>query len=67
MPGSPRAVAGEREWQQLESLGIIEQVDLQEANLWTSRLHLASKANDTLRVRGYFRLLNEKTLLDGFL
>ena len=65
MPGCPIGVAGERERHQLESLGIIEQVDPQEADLWTSALHLASKADDTLRVSGDFRPLNEKTMLDG--
>ena len=66
MAGSPKAVEGERQWRELERLGIIEPVDPSINNTWTSALHLAPKADGTLRVVGDFRPLNLKTILDGY-
>ena len=66
MPGSPKAIQGEKEWRHLQKLGIVAEVDPQETNLWTSALHLAPKPDGSLRPCGDFRQLNDKTLLDGF-
>ena len=41
-------------------------VDPRENNNWTSALVLAAKPDGTLRVCGDYRLLNDRTLLDGF-
>ena len=66
MPGSPKAIQGEKDWRELEELGILEKVNPQDSNIWTSALHLAAKPDGTLRVCGDFRELNQKTLMDGF-
>ena len=66
LPNSPKALKGEANWRELEKLGIIERVDPQECNTWTSALHLVPKPDGELRVCGDFRPLNERTLLDGF-
>ena len=66
MPGSPRAVQGEKNWRELERLGITVKVDPRENNTWTSALVLANKPDGSLRVCGDYRLLNERTLLHGF-
>ena len=66
MPNSPKAIAGRKEWQLLEDMGIITPVDPAENNEWTSPLHLAPKSDGSLRPVGDFRPLNSKTALDGF-
>ena len=66
MPGSPKAIEGERAWRELETLGVIVPVDPRETNDWTSALHLAPKPDGTLRVCGDFRALNDATAMDGF-
>ena len=50
----------------MERLGITVKVDPRENNNWTSALVLAAKPDGTLRVCGDYRLLNDRTLLDGF-
>ena len=66
MPGSPKAVQGEKNWRELEDLGITEPVNPEDANLWTSPLLLTPKPDGELRVCGDFRGLNGKTELDGY-
>ena len=66
MPGSPKAILGEKNWRELETLGIVQLVDLQEPNNWTSAIHLVPKPCGDLRPCGDFRALNMKTLLDGY-
>ena len=65
MPGSPKAVAGEKEIWKLVKLGIMEQVDPQTPNIWTSALHLQPKLDGSLRPCGDYRPLNDITELDG--
>ena len=66
MPGSPSAFQGEKNWRELERLGITVKVDPKENNTLTSALVLANKPDGSLRVCGDYRLLNERTVLDGF-
>ena len=49
----------------LERLGIIERVDPNEPNHWSSPVHFTLKGDGkSLRVVGDYRLLNQKTILD---
>ena len=66
MPGSPKAVQAEKDWNDLAKLGVIVPVDPNKSNVWTSALHLAPKPDGTFRICGDFRNLNDRTLLDGF-
>ena len=66
MPGTPKAILGEKSWRKLETLGIIEKVDPSETNIWTSALHLVPKPDGTLRCTGDYRALNDKTELDAY-
>ena len=66
MPGSPKALQGEKNWRELETLGITERVNPSECNTWTSALNLVPKPDGSLRATGDYRLLNNKTLLDGY-
>ena len=66
LQNSPKAIQGRKEWQLLEDIGIIKPVDPSVVNEWTTPLHLAPKADGTLRPVGDFRQLNSKTILDGF-
>ena len=64
LPGSVKAVEGEKAVMQLLRLGIIERVDPSKPNHWSSALHLPSKSDGSLRPVGDYRLLNSKTILD---
>ena len=64
LPGSHKAVEGEKAVMQLLKLGIIERVDPSKPNHWSSPLHLPSKPDGSLRPVGDYRLLNAKTVLD---
>ena len=65
IPGSHKAVEGHKAIQDLERLGIIERVDPNEANHWSSPVHFTLKGDGkSLRVVGDYRLLNQKTILD---
>jgi transposase InsO family protein len=66
MPGSPKEVQGKKNWMELVKLGIVERVGPQKCNFWTSALHLVPKPSGDLRVCGDFRMLNDKTLMDGY-
>ena len=66
MPGSPKAVQGEKNWRELERLGITERVNPSECNTWTSALNLVPKPDGSMRATGDYRILNNKTLLDGY-
>ena len=66
MAGSPKATKGKENWFELEKLGIIERVNAQECNIWTSALNLVPKPDGDLRVCGDFRPLNDATELDGY-
>ena len=66
MPGTEKEIKGKQNWKQLEQMGIIERVDPQAINVWTSPLHLVPKPDGELRACGDFRILNDKTTLDGY-
>ena len=66
MPGTQKAILGEKSWRKLEELGIITKVDPAESNIWTSALHLVPKPDGSLRCTGDYRALNDKTQLDGY-
>ena len=64
MKGTEKAIKGEKSWKELETLGIVERVNPQDPNLWTSALHLQPKSDGSLRACSDFRPLNSKTQLD---
>ena len=66
MPGTPRVIQGEKDWRELERLGITTRVDPKDCNLWTSPLHQVPKPDGTLRSCSDFRVLNEKNLIDSY-
>ena len=66
MPGSPKAVQGEKAWREMDRLGIIRKCDPAKPILWSSALHLQPKADGTIRCCGDFRALNHLTELDVF-
>ena len=66
LPGSHKAVEGEKAVMQLLKLGIIERVDPSQPNHWSSPLHLPPKSDGSLRPVGDYRLLNSKTVLDVY-
>ena len=49
MAGSPKKIQGKKEWDGLDTQGVVERVDSQESNLWTSALHLVGKPDGTMR------------------
>ena len=66
LPGSPKAVAGQKAWQQMIDLGIVEKVSAEEQNYWSHALHLQTKPDQTERPCGDFRKLNELTIQDSY-
>ena len=64
--GSKKAILGKKAWDELIELGIVEPVDLSQPTTWSSPLHLQLKSNGQYRPCGDFRLLNLRTVLDGF-
>ena len=53
-------------WDELVRLGIVEKVNPSDANTWRSPLHFVWKPDQTLRVVGDYRGLNQRTILDLF-
>ena len=66
LPGSPKAVAGKKAWDEMVSLGIVERVDPNEAHYYSSPLHLQDKPDGSQRPCGDFRALNDQTLQDSY-
>ena len=66
MPGSPKAIQGEKAWNELDKLGIVERVGPHETTNWSSAIHLQPKPDGSLRPCGDFRGLNHKTVLDKY-
>ena len=66
LPGTEKTKQIEKNWRELEALGIRRKVPPEEVNTWTSALHSAPKPDGSLRVCPDFRPLNEKTILDGY-
>ena len=66
MPGSPKELGGKAALQELEQLGVIERVNPQDSNLWTTALHLVKKPDGSYRATGDYRPLNDKTHLCGY-
>ena len=65
LPGSPKAIAGHAAWMQMVDLGIVEKVDANDSQYYSSPLHLQDKPDGTQRPCGDFRLLNDQTLKDA--
>ena len=65
MPGTRKAIQGEKNWRELETLGITVPVHPGDSNEWTSALLLTPKPDGTLRACGDYHVLNDKTILDG--
>ena len=55
LPGSPKAIAGKKAWDELIELGIVEKVRAEESHYWSSALHLQTKADGSERPCGDFR------------
>ena len=66
MPGTPRAIEGEKAFKELIELGIVEPVDVSKPVTWSSALHLQPKPSGGWRPVGDFRQLNSKTLVDKY-
>ena len=66
LPGSKKAVEGQKSWQELVDLGIVQKVDPGTPVHWSSALHLQPKASGGWRPCGDFRDLNSLTELDSF-
>ena len=66
MPGTEKAIKGEKSWKELEQLGIVQKVNPRDPTLWTSALHLQPKSDGSLRACSDFRPLNSKTQLDTY-
>ena len=64
LPGSDKFEKGLEAIKNLEKLGIIERIDPNLPNHWSSPVHFVWKPDGTLRCVGDFRLLNQRTLLD---
>ena len=64
LPGTPKYIAGEKPWKELEELGIIQKVGAGEPTTWSSALHFATKSDGSLRPCGDYRGLNDRTRLD---
>ena len=64
VPGSEKYEKGLEAIQNLERLGIIERIDPNQPNHWSSPVHFVWKPDKTLRCVGDFRLLNQRTILD---
>ena len=66
VPGSPKAEGGKKAWFELLRLGIIEKVDPNQKQIYTSALHLTPKKDGTQRPTGDYRAINAKTVVDRY-
>ena len=66
LPGSSKAIIGEKNWKEMERVGIVARVNPKDPITWTSALHLAPKSNGDWRSCGDFRPLNNQTVLDTY-
>ena len=66
LPGSPKAKEAERLILEMEKVGIMKRVPPGEPTTWSSALHLATKADGSLRPCGDYRPLNQLTEMDSF-
>ena len=64
LPGSPKAVKGEKTLLEMEKVGILQRIGPNEPMLWSNPLHLVNKPDGSLRVCGDYRKLNTLTKLD---
>ena len=66
MIGTPKYEKAYNAIKNLEKLGVLERVDPNEPNLWVSAVHFVDKDDDTFRVVGDYRMLNQRTVLDMY-
>ena len=66
VPGSEKAIKTEKAWKQLERIGVVEKVPAGEPTVWSSPLHIAVKADGSLRPVGDYRALNSLTEADNY-
>ena len=64
--GSRKHDLGKKALEELVQLGVAQRLANDESPTWTSALHLQVKADGTLRPCGDYRLLNQRTHLDGY-
>ena len=65
MPGTQKDIDAKKTWFELEKLGVIERVGAGEPTIWSSPLHLAPKADGSLRPCGDYSVLNSKTFFES--
>ena len=66
LPGSKKAIEVEKTWREMEKLGIVKKVESGEPTHWSSAMHIAKKADGTLRPVGDYRALNDLTTHDSY-
>ena len=66
MAGSKKERDVKKVWFEMEELGIVEKIKKGEPVLWSSAMHIAPKADGSLRPVGDYRALNDRTLHDSF-
>merc|ERR1712079_218295 len=66
LPGSQKAVEGQKAWQELVDLGIVEKVAANTPVPWSSALHLQPKASGGYRPCSDFRGLNLRSEDDDY-
>ena len=66
LPGSPKAIKAKEAFMQLVKLGIVEKVDPETPNTWSSPIHFVVKPDGSLRPVGDYRALNAVTELDHY-
>ena len=64
--GSRKHDLGKQALDELVQLGVAKRLASNESPVWTSALHLQVKADGSLRPCGDYRLLNQRTNLDGY-
>ena len=64
LPGSQKEVMGKKKWLEMEALGVVTKLKVDEPIIWSSALHLVPKDGNDIRAVGDFRPLNSKTQQD---
>ena len=66
VPGSDKEKKAKAAFDELIRFGIVERVNPEDPNTWSSPLHFVDKGDNTFRVVGDYRSLNSKTVPDHY-